>query len=230
LLVLRCDLAMMACHPPAALMTAVAGSGQLADVVRRVGVAVSAAGAIEAAPDVVAWFWRSTAEPRHRMRGWLARWLPWLRRSATVQGVTAQATVRMKKPGVSGYGAAGDPNAPAWVQVRELRQLHRQLEGRVGDLQAETRKETEAVRAELRHAVEEFQEGHRDITVRIEADKERAMQADARGILVVVFGVVLSGVPAGAARWPVLAWSAMAAAIAAAAWVGILVATTARGR
>jgi hypothetical protein len=108
--------------------------------------------------------------------------------------------------------------------------MHQALSRRVTDVQREARESTEAVRRELRQAAEELRAAGNQITVRIDTTEKRGAQADARGIVVVVAGIVMSGIPAGLARWLPLGIAAIAAGCASAIWVGYLVTRSARAR
>jgi hypothetical protein len=69
-----------------------------ADWIRYAGVMIAFAGVLIAAPDGVAEAWRPVSRAGRKARASLARVLPFLRRSATVQGVAAQVTVTAHPP------------------------------------------------------------------------------------------------------------------------------------
>jgi len=189
------------------------------------GVILSLVGAFEATPDGTAWLGRKLRP----LRVMLARWLPFLRKSATVHGVTATAALVV----TAGFAATAEvwkPNATTREQVKLLRQMLRDMDRRVAAMQQEALKGDEAVRAELRQAVDELRAASREITIQIKADKDQAARADARGIWVVVAGIVLTAFPAGLATWAPLGIAAIIAGYGWAAWVGYLISRDDRRR
>ena len=222
-------------HAHAAQATAVMAHAHLANVVRLSGIGVSVAGAFEAAPDgavrFFTWLYRWARRQLRSARALLARWLPFLRSDAEVRGVTAEGRVTAPVGfSISAVGEAWHPNATTREQARALWEMHQALSRRVTDVQREARESTEAVRRELRQAAEELRAAGNQITVRIDTTEKRGAQADARGIVVVVAGIVMSGIPAGLARWLPLGIAAIAAGCASAIWVGYLVTRSARAR
>ena len=203
----------------------------LADWIRRVGIAVSVAGAFEAAPDGTARAWRWTAGWLQRVRIWLAKRLPWLRpRAAPPALITGTGGAAMGKGRISAHGTVWAPNAPGWEQIPLLYSMHMALDRRVIAIERQAQELAEGVRGELRQAVDELRAASAAITLRIEETENRTAQADARGIWVVAAGIVIAGVPGELAAWPLLGVALTGASVVVAVRVGVLVARSVRTR
>lgn len=133
------------------------------------------------------------------------------------------------KVGASARGHAWYPNAPAWKQTKILYDLFVSLDRRMTAMQGENRQHVEAVRAEILQAVGELRGADAALAARLEDSEDRSARSDARGIAVVVVGVVLTGVPDGLARYAVLGWAAIIGAFAIAIAVGVRVIMAERG-
>src|ERR1039458_6176160 len=79
-----------------------------ADWVRRVGVLVAFVGTLVAAPDgtvlILRRIWAALRAAGRKICAFLARFLPFLRRDATVLGVTASGGVRVPSPSIRASG------------------------------------------------------------------------------------------------------------------------------
>jgi hypothetical protein len=202
----------------------------LADCVRWTGVAVAVAGAFEAAPAGSAKIWRRARRWALHIRAWLARYLPWLKSSpVNVHGVAAGVMV-MAKAGAVATGTAWNQNAPAKEQIEALHQRCLHLEARVADVQRLSREHAEAVRAEVMQAAGELRAASSAITLRISDMETRSARTDARGICVVVVGIILTGVPDGLATCALIGWGAIAGALALALRFGVVIIREERGQ
>lgn len=205
--------------------------GHLAEWITWTGVAVAVIGAAEAAPDGSARIWSWTRDHVRIFRGWLARFVPWLRgRPVTVQGVTANVNVTMPKPGISGTGYVWNPAASDKDKIETLFQMYRQQGARIGEVERQAREQAEAVRAEALRELTEVRGVTSSIIGQLRQNEARSAQADARGIVVVAGGIVLTGLAAQLALcWPAAVVVAVAV-LAAMIRVGYLVVRDWRAR
>ena len=116
-----------------------------------------------------------------------------------------------------------NPNAPVKEQVETLRQMIMKQERRLSGVQREGRELVEGVRAEFRRELDDVRAVGNSIIGQMRESETRSARTDARGIAVVVVGIVLTGVPDGLARFAPVGWTFIAAAVATAAAVGIRV-------
>ncbi len=221
---LHCLLIGMALHwqavhpaPPAAT---------LADWVRRVGVVAAVFGTAVAAPEGTARLWRWITGPVRwawrKVRPWLARYLPFLRRSATVYPNTASGAAVIGAVGVRATGFTWNPNAPLEDQVRLLHEQMIEFHALVFAETDKARQEALEGDAELRQMIEQhagelraLHEAHQAAHV---AAQRQAARVDARGVVLLGLGVVMTGVPDGLARFAWLGWLVIAGALAVTIW------------
>jgi hypothetical protein len=193
-----------------------------ADWVRRFGVLVALVGTLVAAPEgtvlIGRWIWAALRAIRQRIRVFLARFLPFLRRNANVQGVTAWGGVRFPSMSVRASGLQLLPDADLKERVdlldehivRAFREIEKaRQEAAAGD--AELRRIIEQEAGELRGSVEAHQAAHA-------AAQRQSAQVDARGVVLIGAGVVMTGVPDGLAAFPWSGWLVVALALAGTAW------------
>jgi len=192
------------------------------DWVRRVGVLVALVGTLVAAPEgtvlIGRWIWAVLRVIGQRIRVLLARFLPFLRRGANVQGVAGSVNVRFPSLSMRASGLKLLPDADlkervdlldehivrAFGEIEKVRQ-----EAAAGD--AELRRIIEQQAGELRASVEAHQAVHA-------AAQRQAAQVDARGVVLIGAGVVMTWVPDGLAAFPWSGWLVIALALAGTAW------------
>lgn len=203
-----------------------------ADWVRRVGVLVALVGTLVAAPEgtvlIGRWIWAALRAIGWRIRFFLARILPFLRRSANVQGVTASGSVRFPSFSVRASGLMLLPDADlkervdlldehivrAFGEIEKARQ-----EAAAGD--AELRRIIEQQAGELRANAEAHQAAHA-------AAQRQSAQVDARGVVLIGAGVVMTGVPDGLAAFPWFGRLVVVLALAGTAWATLWVVSDVR--
>jgi len=221
---LHCLLAGMALHcqavhpaPPGAT---------LADWVRRVGVVAAVFGTAVAAPEGTARLWRWITRPVRwawrKVRPWLASYLSFLRRSATVYPKTASGAAVLGKARVRATGFTWNPDAPLEDQVRRLREQMIQFHALIFTETDKVRQEAREGDAELRQMIEQhagelraLHEAHQAAHV---AAQRQAARVDARGVVLLGLGVVMTGVPDGLARFAWLGWLVIVGALAVTIW------------
>lgn len=226
---LHCLLIGMALHcqavhpaPPAAT---------LADWVRRVGVVAAVFGTAVAAPEGTARLWRWITGPVRwawrKVRPWLARYLPFLRRSATVYPTTASGAAVFGAAGVRATGFTWNPDAPLEDQVRLLHEQMIEFHALIFTETHKARQEAREGDAEVRQMIEQhagelraLHEAHQATHV---AAQRQAARVDARGVVLLGLGVVMTGIPDGLARFAWLGWLVIAGALAVTIWFSLWV-------
>jgi hypothetical protein len=184
----------------------------LCDVNRWVGVVIALVGSFVVAPSGAVLLWRSATDwlrqRKHQLRSELARFLPFLRRDTTINLTSAMGIASaLGSPTVTGSGRAWHPTDPVDERIEALRQHIIEVEGRLNEVTRKLREETasrEQLGAEFTRALQETTAELR----RLGEEKEReSAQIDARGLPVVGFGILLSGIPEKLASIPLgLGW------------------------
>jgi hypothetical protein len=181
----------------------------LVDVNRVVGVLIAVVGSVVVAPAGTrlllgsswAWLYRLGSRARDR----LLQALPFLRGATTIQGsvvVLEPADLMLSAGTVTLSGRGWTPSSSVTARVEALRQYIIDVDDRLSRVAGQLRKDIsdgQAAIAKLDRALEaEAAELRRLLD---ERDRESA-RIDARGLPVIGFGVVLSGVPEVAASLP----------------------------
>ena len=226
---LHCLLTGMALHrqavhpaPPAAT---------LADWVRRVGVVAAVFGTAVAAPEGTARLWRWITGPVRwawrKIRPGLARYLPFLRRSATAYPKAANGAAAVGTAGVRATGFTWNPDAPLEDQVRLLRDRMIEFHALIFTETDKARQEAREGDAKLRQMIEQhagelraLHEAHQAAHV---VAQRQAARVDARGVVLLGLGVVMTGVPDGLARFAWFGWLVIAGALAVTIWFALWV-------
>ena len=195
----------------------------LSDWVRRSGVAVAIIGTAVAAPEGTALIWRWVKGALGKARSWLAStWLahvlPFLRKSATVHGMAAHLRTD------AGFGAVAI-GAPGWDAAASLEgkvhRLHDQMQWAFAEIEKARQEARDSV-AGLRQVVEQqadelrtAQQAHQAVHA---AAQRQAAQVDARGVVLIGVGVIMTGIPDELAYfWPV-GWFFIAGGVALSLW------------
>jgi hypothetical protein len=196
----------------------------LAQWITWTGVAVAVIGAAEAAPDGSAMIWYRVWGGARRLRRWLAKFVPWSRgKPVTVPRVTGEGSMRMKGAAVAGTGYSWNPAAPDPEKIEMLFGMYQQHEQRIAMAERQAREQAEAIRADLRREIADIRGVTGSIIDELRQTEARSARADARGIVVVAGGILLTGLAAQLALcWPAAA-VVMAAVIVIVVRVGYLV-------
>ena len=208
-----------AVHPDAAGET-------LADWVRRVGVVAAVFGTAVAAPEGTARLWRWIASPLRwvwqKVRPWLARYLPFLRRNVTAYPKTAGGAAVMGAFGIRATGFVWNPNASLEDQVKLLQDRLQEFHALIFTETEKVRQEARAADAELRQTIEqqagEFRALHEGHEAAHMAARRQTARVDARGVVLLGLGIVMTGIPDGLARFTWLGWLAIVGALAVTIW------------
>ncbi len=171
----------------------------LSDVNRWVGVAIAGIGTVIVSPDGARLLWGSATEwMRQReaqVRGRLARFLPFLRRPQTIHPESGGSTASVSVATVTASGRAWHPTAPVDERIEALRRHITEVEGRLNDVIGQLREETasrERVVAELERTMKAETA---ELRLLLDEQERQTALIDARGLPVVGFGILLSGVP-----------------------------------
>lgn len=174
--------------------------GLLSDVNRWVGVVIALVGSVVVAPGGTGLLRRSATDwmrrRKHQLRGLLTRFLPFLRRDVTIHAAGATG-VTSASGGATAIvsGRAWQPGASVDERIEALRQHITEVEGRLNEVTRTLREETESREravAELKRTLEEETVELRRL---LEKRERESARIDARGLPVVGFGILLSGVP-----------------------------------
>lgn len=190
-----------------------------------IGVLAGIVGAGVAGQGALRWLWESAkarliSASRHT-RGWLARFLPFLRKTHSVSGGVAAAwTV---SGNVTGSNADSTHDWPVSASTNEdrlevlrkriadqhrlLLSIDESMLSRINELGEHTNREI----FDLRNL-------QRSVLADLQRAKERETEIDARGLIPLGLSVLLCGVPTYLANVPSVAWCAIVAALAATAW------------
>ena len=204
-------------------------AGPESDWIRRAGVVVALAGACEAAPAGTA---AVLAAVSTRVRRWArAAWAVFRRQPPKPPvEITAAGGVTLKMHTVLATGETWDESAPLQEQTAALHAWMQQLAARIANLERAAVAQTEALRAELQGELAQVRAAHEALAGRIARMEDSNTRIDARGVPVVAFGILLTGISAELAAWPPLGWASTAAGIIAAVEVGRRVVRDRRGR
>jgi len=172
----------------------------LADTNRWVGVFIAVVGSIVVAPAGAKLLWRTSwgwlKRQGVRTRNQLARVLPFLRRNVIVRPVGVAGEASMSGALVAtASGRVWWPTAPVDERIEALRGYLLELEGRLN----ETNRQVRSERSDRESAIARLEQALKTETTELrraldEMDRETAM-IDARGLPVIGFGIVLSGIP-----------------------------------
>lgn len=217
MMTVHCVLVGVVLHCPA-----VKAAATEADWVRRFGVLVALVGTLVATPEgtvlIGRWICAALRAMGRKIRVFLARFLPFLRHSANVHGVTASGSLSLPPLSMRAFGLKLSPDGDlkervdlldehivrAFGEIEKVRQ-----EAAAGD--AELRRIIEEQAGELRASVEAHRAAHA-------AAQRQSAQVDARGVVLIGAGVVMTGVPDGLAALPWSGWLVVALALVGTAW------------
>jgi hypothetical protein len=198
-------------------------AGTEADWIRRAGVLVAIIGTGAAAPDGVSFGSRWIRNKTRQVIRWgwvrLARFLPWLRRSATVHPMAGSAVATSSAGGLVTVKPGWDPDAPLGSKVQRL---HEQMVQAYADIE-QVRQDAMAANAELGRRLEDrvgqLQASDQDLREMLEARERRAARVDSRGVFLIGLSIMMTGIPDGLAKIDWLGWLVVAGAITATALI-----------
>ena len=187
-------------------------SKTLSDVIRWVGVAVAVAGVVLATPDGIASGWRSLKNGLRKAntRARLLLGLP-------VQ-IVGSGHVTFKKIGVAGRGYVDtwmpwSETARADAKIEILHQQADELRRRLDDLRTRFDGDVDLLLREIRAAESSVAGQIRQLASEMRGERSQASHVDARGLLPVALGIVLTAVPDELAKIPAVGVTAIAIAV-----------------
>jgi len=179
-------------------------AGTEADWVRRVGVLIAIAGTAVAAPDGTARAWRNVKEGSRRVgrkaHAAMARLLPWFRKEANIPGVTLNGGVRFPAPSIQATGHVWYPDADVEAKVQLLHQQMDRAYEEIARVEREARTRDAELTRLIEDRVSELKAAARELRQLFDVREERAVRVDARAVILIGLGVVMTGVPDGLAR------------------------------
>lgn len=192
-----------------------------ADWVRWVGVGVSVVGAMLTAINGVMlaarWVWSGSLKGWGWLKGMLARWIPWVRRSVHVQGHTAS---------VSASATLGTVVIRAWDEKASLKvkveRLHAELEAQrkeLDQLRSDLTSKTSELSARIDAQEAQFRAEISRLEGIIRSQEEDSARADARGLIPVAIGIVMVSLPDGLSNPHALGWTVIGLAVISTAWI-----------
>lgn len=180
----------------------------LIDLTRWLGLGIAVLGAILANPEATAHAWGKFHERVNRVRGFLARFLPFLRRHGKVLATNAQGwatgafNVTSSARGIVGWG----PDASVEHKLDLLDQRTLALHREVGQLQADLTQMEARLKGQLAEAVESLRGEASEMRAAVDAFRKETVRTDASALPLIVLGVVISGIAPDAARVQVWFW------------------------
>lgn len=191
-------------------------SETLADITRYIGVSVAFVGAVVVSPAGTALLVRSlAAQVRRRaevVRGRLGKWIPWFRRTHTLEVHDAAHGHSAGSLSLSGTGRGWQPDASPEEKIERLRQWFEELATRLQKTEQGIREERDARSQAISEVTAELRAVSETLQAEIAASETRSAMTDARALPVVGLGVVLSGIPEVFASLPVVLWGLVMAA------------------
>lgn len=186
---------------------------------------IAVLGALAANPDATAhgWntFWGRVQQGARRSRGYLARFIPALRKNATVHGVSATLNAISAVSSLSVRGIVGwSPGATLDQQIAVLDARTLSLDKELGELGQTVSQMDTRMRAELTDAVRVLRGEAGNIWKALEELRLDIVHSDASALPIIVVGVALSGLAPDAASVPM--WLGLLALVAAVGLTGCL--------
>jgi hypothetical protein len=194
---------------------------------RWLGVVIAVLGALAANPDATAhgWntFWGQVQQGARRSRGFLARFIPALRKSVTVHGVSGGASIVLGSSSLSARGIVGwGPDATLDQQIAMLDARTRSLDKELGALGTTVSQMETRMRAELADAVRVLRDEAGNIGKAVEKLRLDIVHSDASALPIIVVGFALSGLAPDAKNVPMwLGLLALVAAVCLTGWLSL---------
>lgn len=190
------------------------GGAALEHPARWLGVLIALLGAALANPDATAHGIRSLQQHllgmARRVWGWLARFLPFLRRAAVIH--TASGNVNLTSRVMTSHARGIAPlvrDATVEEKIEALDKRTVRLDREVGELQVQLDKSNGELRKEIASTASDLRREIAQTREAIEELDRQTIHSDASALPIIVLGVVLSGLSPDAAAVPM--------------WLGLLV-------
>lgn len=170
----------------------------LEDPARWIGLLIAVAGAISANPDATSHAWQSFRKwmrrVRGKTRGFLARYIPWLRKNVYIHvnsamGAASAGTVKVTGRGLVGWGENSTVDEKFQILDDRTRALHME----VGEVQQSLSKTEKELRAALDEAAADLRREASEIRQAVDTLRSEIVHSDARALPVIVAGLVLTG-------------------------------------
>ena len=184
---------------------------------------IAVLGALVANPEATAhgWntFWGQVEQAARSAVGFLARFIPALRKNATVHAVSGTLDAVVGVASLSGRGIVGwGPGDTLDQQIAVLDARTRSLDQELGELGQTVSQMDTRMRAELADAVRVLRGEAGNIRKSIEELRLDIVHSDASALPIIVVGVALSGLAPDAASVPM--WLGLLALVAAVGLTG----------
>lgn len=186
-------------------MDVIGSAACLEDPARWLGVVIAVVGAFSANPDATAHGWARfctrVGQVCREVRGFFARFIPWLRQSATAPSPTDTTTALSGVGTLSGRGVHGwGEDATVQQKLHVLDERTRSLDREVGELQQTLNQTGQQLRSELQESAGELRNQINGIEESSKESRREKVHTDAKGLPVAVGGLVLSGLSPDAPR------------------------------
>ena len=183
-------------------------------------VIVAPAGAQRLAKDAQRW----AEDAAKWSRATLARLIRWLRRPDTAGPKTVASATTIPTPTVTTITEKVWPESGDLAdKVEALRQRVDELHSMVNKLRADHDKRLDEVSAELHATTAELRDAVDAVHRRQDKAEYLAAQIDAHGLPVIVWGIVLTGIPDGPLRWWWWGWFGWLLIVAGVAWTALAI-------
>ena len=166
------------------------------------GVLLSLTGSIAVAPQAVPQLWKLAKHDARLVRGHLARFLPFLRRSATVHAVAASGSVHMTAA-VLGVTGKVTHNGPLEEQVNQLWAEIDLVRGDITKLRSDTVERAEAIERSVKDVDHRERDQHEELLRRLQEAEEQQTEFNARALPLIGFGIVLMTAAGWLAQRPI---------------------------
>ena len=183
----------------------------MSDWFRWIGVAVAIAGLALATPDGIASAWRSIRSGLRKTTTGIRHLIGRPRQTAVAGGVTARGVSAAGR----GYVDRWKPWSEKAYTAEKLDILHEQseeLSRRIAQLRTRIDGDISDMEKKVREAESRLATQIRQVRSEILGERSRASYVDARGLLPVALGIVLTGLADELAEVPALGWLVVAAA------------------
>jgi hypothetical protein len=145
--------------------------------------------------------------------------IPRLRRPQVVHIRSADSAEAADAAWVNVTGLSWEEGMSIPAQIERLRAMVDQVLQEVGRVREQTRAQIAQVSGRLGVVESDLRTAVDDLRRRMEVAERRAAQANARGILLLGAGLVLTGIPQELAEFEVIGWTSVALAVVGTFWV-----------
>jgi hypothetical protein len=143
----------------------------------------------------------------------LARFLPWFREDTKIAPNTIDGGVQFPEFSVRAGGHVWDPGADVPAKVELLHQQMDRAYEEIARVEREARTRDGELTQAIKDQVGELKAGAREIRRLFDEREERSVRVDARAVILIGLGVVMTGVPDGLARFRVVGLLVMTGAL-----------------